>query len=253
MNNNASRPASCRFAIDITHNALFLICAVALMATALGLRPATSWLAQRYKKESVPLRRSLRQLDTNRFSSFTLDKTSLFDMPDAQAIGTSEFFNAAFIDRSPGAKPESIRLFVTYYSTPGDKVPHTPDVCARQVGIVVRRESTVTFDAPEVSPTSPLKAIRLDLERPDAQAVMLYLFYANGQFCQDREQARWIINLPGKRYIYFSKVEVIAEFEKGADPEPYVRQCERLLREALPVLINEYYPADNGGQDTHEK
>jgi hypothetical protein len=106
--------------------------------------------------------------------------------------------------------------------------------------------TTLSFETPELGPEHPeLTARLLYLTQPEARAALLYVFYVNGQFCYDRQQVRWIMGRLGDPYIYFSKVEAFAVCPLATtDLTPAIEQCQRLLREALPVLVAEYYPDD---------
>ncbi|HSW45530.1 MAG TPA: exosortase-associated EpsI family protein [Phycisphaerae bacterium] len=223
----------------------FLLCAILLAGTALGLRPGIMALAARMQKESIPLRKPLDRFDKSKLASFEWYQDPDSRKPDLKATGTEHVFFEKFMPTDPALGKDPVTLFVTYYSDPGDKVPHTPEVCYRQGPTTIERLSTITMETPELGPKNPQIEVRLlTLRQPAASGVILYLFYINGQPCHDREQVRWTIYKPGDRYVYFSKIEAVTAIPHDADPTPAIERCKRMLREALPVLISEHYPDD---------
>ena len=145
--------------------------------------------------------------------------------------------------RTPAGTAGHAFLFVTYYSDPEDKVPHTPEVCYRQVGTVIRDSRTVTVDTPALLPEhGNITARSLRAEQKSTNGVIVYCFCANGEFYFDRNQVRWAISWPGDRYVYFSKIEAAAPYDAGEDPGPALQRAKTLLGEALSVLLSEHYP-----------
>jgi len=82
----------------------------------------------------------------------------------------------------------------------------------------------------------------VDLETAGTHGLTGYLFCASGEFCCRRDQVRWIIGRPGDRYVYFSKIEAIIAYAHERDRPYALEVCQRLLSEALPVLVAEYFP-----------
>jgi hypothetical protein len=226
---------------------LFVIKALMLIAAAIGLRPGMAALARYCLKESIPLRRSLDRFDVSRLPSFReLSETDRFVVARTaeDAIGTDHRTLRYVQERTAGGRQGQAVLFVTYYSDPEDKVPHTPDVCYRQGGATVRDSSAITIDTPELGPDTPRVPARLlRISNAPGNAVLIFLFIANGQFASDRMSVRWIISRPGDRHIYFSKVEVVAKVGRGEKEEAVIARCQKLLREALPILVAEHYPS----------
>jgi len=214
-----------------------------IVAASLGLRPAMHALAERYRKERIPLRRPLAQFDPASLRSFremTQAPPQHFSWKD---VGTDEFFYGDLEETGTSGRPQWAGLLVTYYSDPEDKVPHTPEVCYRQGGVVVTDVTTTTVETPELGPDCPsIQARTMHLDQGDRIGVLAYVFVANGEFLYDRDQVRWIISRPGDRYVYFSKVEAVADYSRGGDPAPAYERCKRLLSEVLPILVRDYFP-----------
>jgi hypothetical protein len=221
---------------------VFATSVVILILGATGLRPLLGALEQRYAKQSIALRKPLRELDLSALSSFRTTP-EWFRTLDGDALGTHDYIWLDGVDSALGADDLQLSLFVAYYSDPRDKVPHTPEVCYRQVGATIRTLTTIALDVPALGPDrTPLEIRFVDLESRGANRIVLYVFCASGEFCYDRQQVRWIVARPGDRHLYFSKIEVVATYQGAGDKERAVGACKRLLGEALPVLVQEHFP-----------
>lgn len=224
-------------------SARFLLLVIILVLAAVGLRPGMLALAKRYEKEPIAIRRPLKEFDISHLPSFRDGWKFARRKAPIEDLGTDEYVQIAFTKENPSEDLLYAMLFVTYYSDPRDKVPHTPEVCNRQAGNIVKKMTTITIDTPELAPEHPqIKANLLILQRPRDNSADIYLFCVEGEFRRSREQVRWIIGKPGNRHVYFSKIEVAAAYPTGGDPTQAIEVCKKLLREALPILLAEHFP-----------
>ncbi|GJM24512.1 MAG: hypothetical protein DHS20C16_09270 [Phycisphaerae bacterium] len=143
-------------------------------------------------------------------------------------------------------RPESgvrnIWFFVSYYSNPRDKVPHTPEVCYRQGGAIINSSSTILISIPNLnSGAEEIEARVLNLEQDGHRGVLTYFFCANGEFYTDREQVRWSMGNLSSHYAFFAKIEVVVWLDD--DSSAGLPVCRKLLTEALPVLVGEHFPS----------
>ncbi len=222
---------------------LFVAGGLVLLAAALGLRPALAALRETYRKESVAVKRPLDQFDVSQLPSFETSSGGLSPLFYTKDVGTEEYVWLNLAEHGLSGADAYVSLFVTYYSSPGDKVAHTPEVCYRQGGTVIEGGATVVLETPGLAPESPSVAARqVFLVQPQGRGALVYVFCADGEFCCDRDRVRWITTLPGSRYVYYSKVEAVAFCSPGADDAAVVERCKRLLSEALPVLVNDHFP-----------
>lgn len=221
----------------------FAACALLLAASAIGLRPAMRSLAASYAKKSIALRSSLSQFDPAALKSFRQVSNPRRPILSAVDIGTEEILWLDLAEKQSEGEPIRIALFVTYYSDPRDKVPHTPEVCYRQSGTVVDNIRTLTLDVPGLGAGVTSVEVRaLDLDQASGEGVLMYLFCANGEFRYDRDQVRWLIGRPGDPYVFFSKIEAVANCQSEADKPRALAACKQLLIEALPALVNKHFP-----------
>ena len=218
----------------------FLSAALILIAGAAGLRPAMTALSVRFAKQSIPIRKPLSEFDISRLPSFSTGWLASNVPPED--IETDEFAIIRFNRRTLGAEAKEVVLFVTYYSDPQSNVPHTPDVCYRQGGAVVRRMSNITVDLPESAPGPKIKARLLLMRQQKYNQAIIFCFYVDGSFRHSREQVRWMIRKPGNRYVYFSKIETVAMYPLNGEPTEAIELCKRLFAEAVGQLISEHFP-----------
>ncbi|MBN2271424.1 MAG: exosortase-associated EpsI family protein [Sedimentisphaerales bacterium] len=221
-------------------SAAFLLSAAVLAIAAVGLRPGVRALAERYAKEPIAVRKPLSEFDTSRLPSFAEGWTRE-DIPPEE-IETDEFAIIRLTRRNIAQGPKEVVLFVTYYSDPKSKVPHTPDVCYRQGGAILKEMKNITIDVPGLARGREVKARLLLFEQQTYNQAVIFCFFADGRFRHSREQVRWLIGMPGNRHVYFSKIETAANYPKDASPDSAVELCKTLFREAVPLLISEHFP-----------
>lgn len=222
-------------------SARYWLSVVLLICAAIGLQPGLGVLAKYYKKEPIPIRLPLKEFDISELPSFR-DGWVKTDIPHEE-IGTDEYLIIK-LDKKAGSKEQQVvALFVTFYSNPQDKVPHTPEVCYRQGGATLKTMTTITIDTPELAPQhSQIKCRFLIFQMPKWSQVVIYCFYVEGEFRYSREQTRWLMGKPGNHYSYFSKIEVTSTFPIGGDPTQATEMCKTLFRETLAVLVNNHFP-----------
>ena len=220
----------------------FVFSVIILVLAAIRLKPGLKALAAYYAKESIEINRPLQEFDMTRLPSFRTG-WKFESLKTTDDIGTDEYLLLKMKRKSYGHKVESAVLFITYYSNPGDKIPHSPDVCNRQAGAIIKKLSPVTLHIPELAPEySKVEASLLLLQKQKREEVIIYTFFAEGQFCSSRNRARWVISKPGNRHVYFSKIEAIVPFPMGGNPQPAIALCKELITQAIPILVKEYFP-----------
>jgi hypothetical protein len=157
-------------------------------------------------------------------------------------IETDEYAIIRLTAEDTEQRPKEIVLFVTYYSDPNSKVPHTPDVCYRQAGADFKGMENTTIVIPGLERDSEVTARLLFFEKDGRDRVVIFSFFVDGQFRHSREQVRWSIGMPGNRHVYFSKIETVASYPSGGSPNAAIELCKKLFSEAASVLISQYYP-----------
>ena len=112
---------------------------------------------------------------------------------------------------------------------------------AKQLVLVARSPEDLDSVGREIE--APTRVIVADLAHPGGvDEVLLYTFFCNDRFYSDREQVRWVIGLPGEKYIYFSKVEAVTPIFAESEREAAIDRCRRLIDETLRLLIDRHFP-----------
>lgn len=224
----------------------FVVCALLLASSAVGLRPALRSVERRFEKQTIALRRPLQELDLRRLHSFKPSTVRDEIWMSTAEMGTEDAIWLALEQRRPTGRPSEAFLLVSYYSDPHDKVPHTPEVCYRQGGWTVEDIVTVPLDVAHLGRAEQTVDLRVVLlkQATGPKLVVAYLFLVNGEFCHDREQVRWRIGRPGDRYIYFSKIEASVGYDVDSNRLAALETAKRLLQEGLAILVADHFPRD---------
>ncbi len=220
----------------------FVLSAVILAAAALGLRPGMAVLSKYYAKETIGVKRSLRKFDVANLAGFQKEWELRMEETEDD-IGTEEYAIVKLGRKYPSEDLESAYLLVTYYSDPRDKVAHTPDVCYRQAGAIVKAKTAIQLDIPSISSQqTPVGATLVDLNVGPGNRIVIFFFVVEGKFRRTREQVRWVLGTPGNKYCYFAKIEASATYPKDGDPTKATELARQLLAEATAVLLDQYLP-----------
>lgn len=223
---------------------VYTVAMLIAVAAAVGLRSGVAALSEHYTKQTIAVRRPLADFPVFRLTEFKpMADISSDVIPLQQDLGTEEYARFVVQEKDARGGEQAVQLFVTYYSDPRDRVPHTPEVCYRQSGAVVQSQTLVTLDTPELAPATPEIQVRqIIFQKKPLDMIVLYVFCANGEFLYDRQQVRWKSAMPGDKYIYFSKIEAIAARLPNEELSAPIERCESLLRQALPVLVQLHFP-----------
>lgn len=221
-------------------SARFLLAAFVLIIAAVGLRGGIQALSAYYTKQPIDIRCPLREFDISRLPSFK-DGWVGTNIPPEE-IETDEYAIIKLKRQGVAESPKEAALFITYYSDPRSKVPHTPDVCYRQGGAVVKKMETITIDIPELTQCPQAKVQLLLFEMPRSNQVVIFCFYVDGVFKHSREQVRWTMGKPGNRHTYFSKIETVSNYPLNEKPDKAIDVCRKLFCEAVAILVSEYFP-----------
>jgi hypothetical protein len=220
----------------------FVLSAVILAVAALGLRPGMSALSKYYAKETIGVKRSLRKFDAANLAGFQKE-WNLHTEETKDDIGTEEYVIVELDKKHLSKDLQSAYLLVTYYSDPRDKVAHTPDVCYRQAGAIVKAKTAIQLDIPSISSQqTPVQATLVDLNVGLANRIVIFFFVVEGKFRRTREQVRWVLGMPGNKYCYFAKIEASATYPKDGDPSKATEIARQLFAESMPVLLDQYLP-----------
>jgi len=231
----------------------FIICAAVLALAAGGMSVATKKLGLYLKKEPLPLKKPLDELDAGKLAPYRVVARQKIENAEVLAsLETEDYILWVLEDpRQPARSPAREMLaFITYYRLP-DRVPHVPEECYTGGGYQRLNTDAVSFQLGDADGgrTIPGRYLRFDKRMGDIslapqQFPVLYLFRVNGEYAGSRDDARMALNKNiFRKHSYFCKVELVFN-QSLATPakEDAVAAGERLLGVLLPVLEREHWP-----------
>ena len=236
----------------------FLICVCLLATTAIGMSAAVKMAGIYLKKEPLPLKKSLSDLDKSNLAPYkVVEKSKIENQDILNTLGTEDYIQWTLEDTSVPAdsKTRFCTLFITYYPLP-DIVPHRPEECYIGGGLQGIKFETVTLKAIRGVFEREIKTRYLVFADTKAESSIggatsfpiLYTFNANGKY-GDRDDVRRALNknLFGK-FSYFSKVEwKFYNTSTGRavypDKQEAIAASEKLMSVILPVLEQDFWPS----------
>ena len=232
----------------------FLICALVLAAAGAGMSVTMKKLGIVFRKEPLPLKKSLEELDEMDLTPYKVVSKEKIKNPDTlRKLGTEDYIQWILEDtgQAAGSPVKEFLLFITYYRLP-DRVPHVPEECWTGGGYQNLGSADVTFDinnSGDFDAKVPAKYLvfgpkKTGLWQAGERIPNLYFFKVNGQYAGSREDARLVLNknLFGKNS-YFCKVELVFNRSSIAPgKEQAVAAGEKLLGVILPILERQHWP-----------
>ena len=232
----------------------FLICVLLLGLSAAGLRAGAKWLQWNLRKEAVPLRKRLEELDQSQLGRYKFIKEILIRKEIEAELGTEEYINWVLEDTGAAAGDPTryLHLFVGYYTGDPDKVAHVPEVCSTAGGALVENGKDTDIWVPHCGAEDnqdrlPIRV--LDVKAQDnqgnmnqAQSIVGYFFSVKGDYCCTRTQVRIRANNFLDRYAYYSKVEISFTHEGDLTRARALEAMERFCQTLVPILWQEHWP-----------
>jgi len=232
----------------------FLVCVLVLAAAGAGMSVTMKKLGIVFKKEPLPLKKSLESLDERDLTPYkVVSKQKIQNADTLKALGTEDYIQWILEDteRAADSPVKECLLFVTYYQFP-DRVPHVPEECWTGGGYQQLGSEAVTFEINNgegFDTNVPAKYLvfgskKTGLWQGGERIPNLYFFKVNGQYAGSRQEARIILNKNFfGRESYFCKVELVFNRSSIApSKEQAVAASEKLLTVILPILELEYWP-----------
>ena len=167
-----------------------------------------------------------------------------------EALGTDQYIHWLLEDTSVSNVNQAgryVTLFVTYYPLGADQVPHVPEECYSGGGYQQLGSDSAELIVPGAGLADDKLTVRQMLFKSPSQLAgqvrpVIYFFSVSGKFKATRTGARLVLSDIRSKYAYLSKVEIA--FKGPAPPEKResLELAEKVLRRALPVLVNEHWP-----------
>lgn len=238
----------------------FYACVALLLAAGVLLQAAGKLAGRYFRKEAVPLKRSLALMDKDKLlPEYRWDTRPIEPLSEdiLQTLGTSEYLNWRILN--PLLKPTDstymASLFITYYTGKPDMVPHVPDQCYVAGGFAPvgapKTERVPVRGVGAPGDQMPVRVSCFEGQRPRAgeffaggnPKTVLYFFYINGRYATTRDEARVILSNPLDKYAYYAKIELSFTDYTGqinAGREEALAAVGPLMEKALPILLQDH-------------
>jgi len=225
-----------------------------LAVSAAGMSVATKKLGLYLKKEPLPLKKPLDDLDAEKLAPYRVAAREKIENEEIlKALGTEDYLQWILDDprEPPRSAVREILVFITYYRLP-DRVPHVPEECYTGGGYQRLNTDVVRFEigASDARRAIPGRYLRFARSAGDAalalpQFPVVYLFRVNGEYAGSRDDARMALNKNiFRKHSYFCKVELVFNRSAAAPAQKdAVAASERLFAVLLPILEKEHWPS----------
>lgn len=245
MNNQAQ---SDNIIKQVVSDKAFVITALILLISALGIDSLAKALQLTFIRSPVPLRKKLTDFSVSKMYPYQLVRKVKLDSEIEEALGTKDYLQLLFDDtslKSQNAPGKLVSFFVTYYTGSLDQVPHVPDVCYQGGGYDPIGSDNTTIRIPGIGLPNDKLAVRILIFRNTrsiipTNKVVVYFFSVNGEFKATRGAVRLALSDIRNKYAYFSKVE-IAFGGVQPDRDKALELTAKFLKKALPLLMNEHW------------
>jgi hypothetical protein len=210
-------------------------------------------------KKSLPLKKSLDQLDEKLLEPYKVIAKSKIDNQDVlESLGTEDYLQWILEDTTADvmSPTRNCSLLITYYTGNPDQVPHVPEACYTGGGNEIKSSSSISLDLGDVNLPGTLHGGKIsamalvftrkseEIWQAAAEFPVIYFFKVNGTYKGDRTSVRWALGNLTSEYSYFSKVELKFFNSRGAYPDKQqsIEAAQKLLRVLLPALEKENWP-----------
>ncbi|MCH7700625.1 MAG: hypothetical protein IID37_02945 [Planctomycetes bacterium] len=233
----------------------FVVCALILIATAVGDGLLADLLTVVVEKKPLHLQNSLSTLDRDALGPYRFVRAKRVSSDMDTALGANDYIFWILEDTSISSRKDPTRfaeLAITYYTGKPDQRPHTPDICLPANGYDTKMPhetrqihiSTLPPDQAEI-PVRVLTFVKSSVFSGDEPSVV-YTFHCNGRFVVDKIKLMRTLRGRHNRHEYYCKVEV--SFSDGMEPlqfagrEETVGAARKLFEHLLPLLLDRHFP-----------
>lgn len=228
----------------------FVVAALVLLLSAVGLAVGTRVMTWYFRKEAIPLKNPLESLAVSRLGPYrVVERFPILDKSVEEALGAHDYIQWQLEDTSVDEDSDLrfINFFVTYYTGQPEYVLHIPDICYTGSGgqVVSREELEITVpDNGTGSDTIPVRYLEVashDLLGERRHGVC-YFFSVNGHYSSNRQMVRYYQNDLSFRHSYYSKVEFGFPYSRDLSRDAIVAATEKVSRWVVPVLVSDHWP-----------
>ena len=203
-------------------------------------------------KGPLPIRKPLIDLSSSSLGDYELVASKRLSTDLLSELGTDEYIEWTLRDRRVEDKNDAVvSLFVTYYTNVQDQVPHVPEECNPQAGLIPAGDDSLRFHIDSLGEEIAVRRLAF-LPKKDQRIknVVYYTINVNGTFHNGRQTARLKMADPRDTHLYYSKVEIMFFGRLNAEDPELDRRAKALMDATIRVLFKDYWPqrgSERGG------
>ena len=203
-------------------------------------------------KKPLPIRKPLIDMSPSSLGPYELLSSQRLSSDIVSELGTDEYIEWTLRDkRISHPKDAIVNLFITYYTNVQDQIPHVPEECNPQAGLVQDGDETLTFHVDCLDEDISVRRLAfLPKKEVEAKNVVYYTINVNGTFHSGRQTARLKMADPFDTHLYYSKVEIMFPGRTKVDDPELDRRAKELMNTSIDVLFADYWPprgSERGG------
>lgn len=208
-------------------------------------------------KKPLPIRKPLIEMEPSSLGPYELVTSERLSTDIVSELGTNEYIQWTLRDkRIKNRSDATVSLFITYYTNVQDQIPHVPEECNPQAGLVSAGDDTMTFHIDSLDEDIGVRRLAfLPKREVEIKNVVYYTINVNGTFHSGRQTARLKMSDPFDTHLYYSKVEIMFPGRRNAEDPELDRRAKELMNEVIQLLFDDYWPprgAERGGETAAE-
>jgi len=196
-------------------------------------------------KKPLPLRKPLIDFDRTALEPLVRVDANILPKDVVEALGTEEYIEWSLKDpRVSEADTPRVSLFLTYYTNVQDQVPHVPEECYYQGGLIKTGDETQAWSL-DALPGEEMAVRRLEFtnpDQPDANSLVYYTINVNGLFFAGRQGARLKMKSFNETHLYYSKVEIAFHGYTQDEVKRLEERAQELMDISVAELFAEHWP-----------
>ncbi|MCA9254225.1 MAG: exosortase-associated EpsI family protein [Phycisphaerales bacterium] len=202
-------------------------------------------------KGPMPIRRPLTSLSPASLGDYELVASQRLSTDMISELGTDEYIEWTLSDRRVKDRNDAIvSLFITYYTNVQDQVPHVPEECNPQAGLIPAGDDSLKFRIDSLDEEIDVRRLAfLPKKEQNIKNVVYYTINVNGTFHSGRQTARLKMADWRDTRLYYSKVEIMFPGRTSVDDPELDRRARELMDASIRVLFDDYWPLRGSERD----
>lgn len=218
----------------------FALAVAVLAASAI----ATEYYNFKIIKSGLPIRKPLVDMPVSVLGHYELLASRRLSSDILSELGTDEYIEWTLRDKRIADKNDAlVNLFITYYTNVQDQVPHVPEECNPQAGLVPSGDDTIDIRIDSLDEDISVRRLGfLPKKEIRVKNIVYYTINVNGAFHSGRQGARLEMADPLDTHLYYSKIEIMFSGRTRNDDPELDRRAAELMNMTIDALFKDYWP-----------